>query len=121
MPGETPAETSTPSTEAANDESAKTPNNLKPEVEYDDFGLPIRKARAITPVVDDSDSEDEKFEDAVAIKSPGLNKVAVPEDQDGEVAENIVKEEEEEVGPAEVKGKDVAQPQVNGHAKGGAN
>jgi len=114
MPGETPAET-TPDTEATNNGSAHT---LKPEVEYDDFGLPIRKPRAVTPVVEDSDSEDEKFEDAVAIKSPGLNNVAMPEAQSSEAMKSVKREEGEvAVGQEEVKVKDNAQPQVNGHVK----
>lgn len=115
MSGDTPAET-TPDTAAKVTESAKAPNGLKPEVEYDDFGLPIRKPRAITPVVDDSesDSEDEKFEDAVAIKSPGLDKAAVPERQDGAIAEVVAKVEEDAL---EAKEKDDAQPLVNGQVK----
>lgn len=47
----------------------------KPEVEYDDFGLPIRKRRPRTPVEDSSDEDD--FKDAVAEKSKTLSEVDV--------------------------------------------
>lgn len=66
----------------------KTPANTevaekekKPEVEYDDFGLPIRKPRPRTPLSQksDSDSENEVFKDAVASKGASQEKISVPE------------------------------------------
>jgi hypothetical protein len=45
---------------------AGAPANKQPDVEYDDFGLPIRKARARTPLpASDDSSEGEEFKDAV--------------------------------------------------------
>jgi hypothetical protein len=85
---------------------------LKAQVEYDDFGLPIRKARARTPVVEDTDSEDETFEDAVASKS--ASRIALPETQhDGEFGIEKVEEDVAE----QVKERNNAQPQVNGSVR----
>jgi hypothetical protein len=50
----------------------ETPDSAPPVVEYDDFGLPVRKARPRTPVADTSDSEEEIFADAVASKAESL-------------------------------------------------
>ena len=46
-----------------------TTDNAAPVVEYDDFGLPIRKPRPRTPLPDSSDSEEDEFKDAVASKA----------------------------------------------------
>ncbi|CAI6272866.1 unnamed protein product [Periconia digitata] len=45
------------------------PSSSKPEIEYDDFGLPIRKARPRTPlppVSDDGSEDGDEFKDAVS-------------------------------------------------------
>jgi hypothetical protein len=77
MSSETPADS--PKADWKRTESAESPNIAKAGVEYDDFGLPIRKPRARTPVVPDSDSEDEAFEDAVASKNATRENLALPE------------------------------------------
>jgi hypothetical protein len=77
MSSETP--TDPPKLDPKRTESAPPPNIPTAEVEYDDFGLPIRKPRARTPAVDDSDSEEETFEDAVASKSATRENLALPE------------------------------------------
>lgn len=58
------------------------PAEATAEVEYDDFGLPVRKRRPRTPVEDSSDEDD--FKDAVAEKSKAASQVdiaAKPEDK----------------------------------------
>lgn len=82
MASETPA--ATPNTETKDTRSAEptataTEIAPKPEIEYDDFGLPIRKRRPKTPVEDSSDSEGEQFEDAVASRNISKEVVALPE------------------------------------------
>lgn len=59
-------------------ENLAPPNKTAPEVEYDDFGLPIRKPRPRTPVTDSSDSEGEAFKSAVASKSASQEKITQP-------------------------------------------
>ena len=80
MSSETPADP--PKLESKTTEIADPPNIAKTEVEYDDFGLPIRKARARTPVVPDSDSEEEQFQDAVTSKSATRENLVLPEQHD---------------------------------------
>ncbi|KAH7076443.1 hypothetical protein BKA63DRAFT_510115 [Paraphoma chrysanthemicola] len=82
MSSETPADPR--DTEAKVPAIAESQSTPKAEVEYDDFGLPIRKPRARTPVVEDSDSEEEKFEDAVASKSASREEVTLPAITDDE-------------------------------------
>ena len=48
------------------------------DVEYDDFGLPIRKPRPRPQAVESSDEEDEKYEDAVATSQPVKQEDAQP-------------------------------------------
>ncbi|KAJ4984271.1 duf726 domain protein [Stagonosporopsis vannaccii] len=62
-----------PDTDSTDAHSARA--EAKSEVEYDDFGLPVRKRRPRTPVEDSSD-EDE-FKDAVAEKSKTASQVDV--------------------------------------------
>ncbi|KAH8725274.1 hypothetical protein GQ44DRAFT_707450 [Phaeosphaeriaceae sp. PMI808] len=113
MSSETP--TDPPKIELQSTKDTEVPSTAKPDVEYDDFGLPIRKPRARTPIVDDSDSEDEKFEDAVASKSASQEKIVVPEKQknveDGRTLESRV------IQADNIKAKDGVQPQVNGRVK----
>lgn len=83
------------------------------EVEYDDFGLPIRKPRARTPVVDSEEEEEdeEKFEDAVASKAATKEDLALPDT--GEV-ERTSQAQGDEL----VKGEGGNAPsQVNGYVK----
>jgi hypothetical protein len=102
MSSETPADP--PETKTGGTE----PSKLQPAVEYDDFGLPIRKPRPRTPVAEDSE-EEEKFEDAVASKNSSREEVVLPEKQ-----ENIKAEKPEQ--PLEKpKEEEKLQPQVNGH------
>jgi hypothetical protein len=97
--------TEPPKNEGNNAETAEVKKEPSEAVEYDDFGLPIRKRRPRTPVEDSSDEEDEKFEDAVA-STAGPEKVAdSTEEKLPEVApEGIVKERD-------------ALPHANGQAK----
>ncbi|KAF2118467.1 hypothetical protein BDV96DRAFT_643713 [Lophiotrema nucula] len=57
---------------------APTKTPAKPDVEYDDFGLPMRKARPKTPLPEGSDSDEDVFADAVASKSASQEKVPLP-------------------------------------------
>lgn len=75
MTSENPADP--PKTVANGTEKADTPAISTPEVEYDDFGLPIRKRRPRTPVEQTSDSAEEKFEDAVASKAASREHIAL--------------------------------------------
>lgn len=113
MSSETPADP--PKLESKTTETADPPNIAKPEVEYDDFGLPIRKARVRTPVVPDSDSEDEQFEDAVASKSATRENLAIPEQHDTVKEESVGQVREDGSEPAKEAGE--AQTQVNGYVK----
>ncbi|KAF2875025.1 hypothetical protein BDV95DRAFT_485654 [Massariosphaeria phaeospora] len=74
MPNES---ASGPPPESKNTDSATQPSERKPEIEHDDFGLPIRKARPRTPL-HESDS-DEEFADAVGSKSASQEKIVLPE------------------------------------------
>ncbi|PSN69772.1 DUF726-domain-containing protein [Corynespora cassiicola Philippines] len=99
--------------ESKEPEKAEPPSQAsppKPSVEYDDFGLPIRKPRPV-PQRDDSDSEESEaeFKDAVATTDAGQKKVAPLEKATTSP----------ESAPAEVAHKPEAQettvPEVNGH------
>ncbi|KAF1840576.1 DUF726-domain-containing protein [Cucurbitaria berberidis CBS 394.84] len=116
MTSETPADP--PKLQSKNTESAVSPNKPKAELEYDDFGLPIRKPRARTPVEESSDSEEGEFEDAVASKTASQVKIALPET---DIRIDDEKKSIEAPPDAEVekaKGGGDAKPQVNGHMKG---
>ncbi|KAH7123765.1 hypothetical protein B0J11DRAFT_529839 [Dendryphion nanum] len=80
MPNE-PAPGGPPIAQSKTTDDIERTETKKPEVEYDDFGLPIRKPRPRTPLSQssDSDSDNEVFKDAVASKSADLEKVSVPE------------------------------------------
>jgi hypothetical protein len=113
MSSETPADP--PKLESKSTETADPPNIPKAEVEYDDFGLPIRKPRARTPVVDNSDSEDEKFEDAITSKSATRENLALPETQRNGGGDEVT-EKHEAAGEPAPEGDNV-QPQANGYVK----
>ncbi len=74
-----------PKTEGSSAETAEVKKDPSEAVEYDDFGLPIRKRRPRTPVEDSSDDEGDKFEDAVASTPASPDKTAVPAQDRGEV------------------------------------
>ncbi|KAF2013206.1 DUF726-domain-containing protein [Aaosphaeria arxii CBS 175.79] len=87
--------------------SSQPPKEVKQEVEYDDFGLPIRKARPRAPVESDSD-EEEQFQDAVASSSKGSvkEKVEILEKKvEAEIAEKLPEKGKEKVVGAEVQEK----------------
>lgn len=118
MTSEAPADP--PKDEAKHTETAETP---KEEVEYDDFGLPIRKRRPRTPVEAVSDSEDEKFEDAVASKSASREDVVLAKIPKVEVTKIEGKEEVAtkakvpEVVPTKAEAENNAQSGTDGPAK----
>jgi hypothetical protein len=114
MSSETPADPPTPASKPT-ESSAVPPNTATAEVEYDDFGLPIRKPRARTPVVDSSDSEGETFEDALASKSATRENLALPEKSRAGSEEDGIKSDEDIQGRANV-GENM-QPQTNGLVK----
>jgi hypothetical protein len=96
------------------DENEKPPSTAQAEVAYDDFGLPIRRPRVRTPVLDDSDSDEEKFEDAVASKS--ASREEVPPHEGHKLEEGIRTPKTQEDAPQKV-GEAEAQPHVNGLVK----
>ncbi|KAF1912503.1 hypothetical protein BDU57DRAFT_522815 [Ampelomyces quisqualis] len=65
MSSETPADP--PKLESESTGSADPPNIPQAEAEYDEFGLPVRRRRARTPVVDGE--EEEEFADAITSRS----------------------------------------------------
>ncbi|KAH4932897.1 hypothetical protein HBI79_095870 [Parastagonospora nodorum] len=89
------------------------------EVEYDDFGLPIRKPRARTPVVDsdeeEEEEEEEKFEDAVASKSAIKEDLALPDAREDVEVESKSQAHGDVPVKAEEGGN--APSQVNGYVK----
>jgi hypothetical protein len=113
MSSETPADP--PKADSKRIESAESPNIAKAEVEYDDFGLPIRKPRARTPPVADSDSEEETFEDAVASKNATRENLALPEKHQAAEDENLAKPDEEVQDKANEGGS--VQSQANSYVK----
>jgi hypothetical protein len=98
-----------PKIETKSTESAEPPSKAKEEVEYDDFGLPIQKRRPRTPVVEDSESEEEKFEDAVALKFASREQVALPDTQHETESTEKAQREISEV----TEGDDNTQAQIN--------
>ncbi|ORY09448.1 hypothetical protein BCR34DRAFT_487251 [Clohesyomyces aquaticus] len=77
-------------------------------VEYDDFGLPIRKPRPRTPLDESSDSEEEVFKSAPGTGTTSREDVALPKETPVEA--------EGKVGKPEEPGK-IALPLVNGHVQ----
>ncbi|CBX95597.1 hypothetical protein IAQ61_004425 [Plenodomus lingam] len=99
--------------------ATKPPDVSKAEVEYDDFGLPIRKRRPRTPVSETSDSSDEgeKFEDTVASKAAGhdieeLARVDKQDDSTGKTPGLVT-----EIVPEEAKSERKAPPRINDRAE----
>lgn len=78
MASDTPSQP--PSTESAGPQRTA---GEKENVEYDDFGLPIRKRRPRTPVADSSDEGEDEFRDAVATAA-GQDGGAAKTEQGGE-------------------------------------
>jgi hypothetical protein len=109
---ENPAEA--PKNEGNNAETAEVKKEPNEAVEYDDFGLPIRKRRPRTPVEDSSDSEGEKFEDAVASTPASPDKAAVPAQDKEEVNADNPEEKVPEAAPEIAKKESDAIPPVNG-------
>ena len=70
--GQTPITTA----EAKSGDKKDSQATTTPAIEYDDFGLPIRKPRARTPLADSSESEEEEFTDAVASKVASQEEIA---------------------------------------------
>jgi hypothetical protein len=104
----------TPADSPKLDENKNPPSIVQAEVAYDDFGLPIRKPRVRTPVVDDSDSDEEKFEDAVASKSASRVDIPLHEEQKAEGNKSTLEPHDKvEDNVREAK----AQPQINGLVK----
>ncbi|KAF2739295.1 DUF726-domain-containing protein [Polyplosphaeria fusca] len=99
-----------PNAPSSHDGTPPAAKEKKEELEYDDFGLPVRKARPKTPLPEDSVSEDEKFEDAVASKSASREQVALPDRTN-----SSLEKAPEDAQPlkAQVGGEETA---VNGHA-----
>jgi hypothetical protein len=89
------------------------PAEAKPEVEYDDFGLPVRKRRPRTPIEDSDDEGD--FTDAVAGADTAASQVNVAadnaKDTNNTAAEESAREPEYE---REAGVSNNAQPQANG-------
>jgi hypothetical protein len=110
---------SQPSTEPKDAHIA--PAEAKNEVEYDDFGLPVRKRRPRTPVEDSSD-EDE-FTDAVAERSKAASQadIAAKDEKHAEAEKAVesivehVREREREA--TESSGGHNAQESVNGQVE----
>ena len=114
MSGDNPSQ---PNTESKDAHIA--PAEAKNEVEYDDFGLPIRKRRPRTPVEDSSDDED--FRDAVAETSKAASHVdTAAKDEKHTEAQKAVEDIVEHVREREVtegSGGHNAQESVNGLVK----
>jgi hypothetical protein len=108
---ENPAEA--PKNEGNNAETADVKKEPNEAVEYDDFGLPVRKRRPRTPVEDSSDSEGEKFEDAVASTATSPDKVA----EEGQVKAENTEGKLSEVASEGTEKESDALPQVNGQVK----
>ncbi|KAF2662818.1 DUF726-domain-containing protein [Lophiostoma macrostomum CBS 122681] len=99
-----------PITESTAAHEAAPQQKRVPDVEYDDFGLPIRKPRPKTPLSESSESGDEEFKDAVRTK-PGSQEAVTQSDApiaNGNDITAIVSQHEKASG--------VAEPMVNGHA-----
>lgn len=111
MSSETPADP--PKIESKSTANAEPPTNSKADVEYDDFGLPIRKPRARTPIAESSESEDEQFEDAVSSKNASTENVVHSE----KVEENDTPKKAAADRPGPTTKEGYALPQLNGRVK----
>lgn len=108
-----------PSTESP---GPQTTAAKKEEVEYDDFGLPVRKRRPRTPVEDSSDEGEFKDAVAEAPKAAGQGDAAAKTEHDneaGKAVESIVQhvKERERAEAGASGGAQDAQTTVNGHVK----
>jgi hypothetical protein len=113
MSSETPADP--PKLESKSPAHEEVPSVPSLEVEYDDFGLPIRRPRARTPVAEESESEEEKFEDAVASKAATRENLALPEADKAAHIETTPESHDDE--PQKAAEEEDPQTQVNGHVK----
>ncbi|KAF2468242.1 DUF726-domain-containing protein [Lindgomyces ingoldianus] len=66
-------------------EKAEPRDKTTADIEYDDFGLPIRKRRPRTPVDDSSDSDSDVFKSAPATASASRQDIALPEESTAKV------------------------------------
>ncbi|EUC48720.1 hypothetical protein COCMIDRAFT_2384 [Bipolaris oryzae ATCC 44560] len=108
---ENPAE---PSKNEGNSTKTTEPNkDANQEVEYDDFGLPIRKRRPRTPVEDSSDSEADKFEDAVASKENSAQQAIAPKAKEDTPQEKETKIETPPAKPEKIEAENDAQTQAD--------
>ena len=112
---ENPAEA--PKNEGNNAETAEVKKEHNEAIEYDDFGLPIRKRRPRTPVQDSSDSEGEQFEDAVASTPPSPDKVAIADQEKEQVKADDTQTKLPETVPEGAETESDALPHVNGQVK----
>lgn len=106
---ENPAEP--PKSEGNSKETPETHKNSSQEVEYDDFGLPIRKRRPRTPVEESSDSETDKFEDAVASNDDRGYRAIASEDEKEVPKEKDGNKKPPAAGPEKTGAESNAQPQ----------
>ncbi len=103
-----------PSTESK--DTHITPAEAKPEVEYDDFGLPVRKRRPRTPVEDSSDEGE--FKDAVAETYKTASQVNVASQDANELHTYTTPgSTSKPVNEGQAIASDNALPQVNGQVK----
>ncbi|CAN9330185.1 unnamed protein product [Alternaria alternata] len=112
---ENPAEA--PKNEGNNAETAEVKKEHNEAIEYDDFGLPIRKRRPRTPVQDSSDSEGEQFEDAVASTPTSPDKVAIAGQEKEQVKADDTQTKLPETVPEGAETESDALPHVNGQVK----
>jgi hypothetical protein len=94
-------------------ESTQPKKGADEGVEYDDFGLPIRKRRPRTPVEDSSDSEADQFEDAVAPKEDSAEQAVATKTKGDKPEEKDAKRELQAVGPEKAEAESNAQTQAS--------
>jgi hypothetical protein len=95
---------------------AEAKPEAKPEIEYDDFGLPVRKRRPRTPVQDSEDDDD--FKDAVTETDKPTSQVEISPKNEKDVG--VVKAVEGALEPkveTDVSETGSTQAQVNGQAQ----
>lgn len=101
--------------------STEKPEEAKPDVEYDDFGLPVRKPRSRTPLAQVSDSEEDDFKDAVESKLASKEHIATTA-KDTVTGDDTSEKEfgggdtvTTETPAAQNQSRDKLEPTVNGH------
>jgi hypothetical protein len=98
-----------PITESKAAQEAAPQAKGKADVEYDDFGLPIRKPRPKTPLSESSDSGNDEFKDAVGTKPGSQERVAHSGKATAKEENPTGKYSQHE------EGSEAARPTVNGH------